>query len=126
MKNLKDYSNKMYDIKIKFKYLKKIKLFRNYNKHYYEKDKPIISDQKFDQLKKDIIELENKYKFLQDKNSPTKVVGFKPSKNINKVKHKVTILSLGNAFNEEDLKNFEKKIFNFLRLNEKNKIDYSA
>ena len=92
-------------LKLNLNILKKIKLFRNYNKHYYEKDKQFISDQKFDQLKKDIIELENKYKFLQDKNSPTKVVGFKPSKNFDKVKHKVPMLSLGNAFNEEDLKN---------------------
>ena len=67
-------------------------------------------------LKKEIIDLENKYKFLKSERSPTKSVGFKPSKNFQKVKHKVPMLSLGNAFNEEDLKNFEKKIINFLSL----------
>jgi DNA ligase (NAD+) len=53
-------------------------------------------------------------------------VGFKPSKNFKKVKHKVPMLSLGNAFNEEDLKNFEKKIVNFLSLEDASIIEYSA
>ena len=107
-------------------YLDKIKLISKYNKHYYEKDKPIVSDQKFDLLKKEIINLEDKYDFLKSKESPSKSVGFKPSKNFKKVKHKVPMLSLGNAFDEEDLINFEKKILNFLSLKEMNKIDYSA
>ena len=46
--------------------------------------------------------------------SPSKIVGFKPSKNFKKVKHKVSMLSLSNAFNEEDLINFEKKLLIFL------------
>ena len=58
-------------------------------------------------------------KFLINKNSPSQSVGFKPSKNFQKIKHKVPMLSLGNAFNEEDLRNFEKKIINFLSLNKK-------
>ena len=107
-------------------YLDKIKLLEEYNKNYYDNDNPIVSDQKYDSLKKKIIDLEKIYKFLNNKRSPTKVVGFKPSKNFKKVKHKVPMLSLGNVFNEEDLKNFEKKIFNFLSLKEINIIDYSA
>jgi DNA ligase (NAD+) len=111
---------------VEIEYLKKIKLIQKYNKQYYDKDKPIISDQKFDLLKKDIINLENKYKFLKSEYSPTRTIGFKPSKNFQKIKHKVPMLSLGNAFNEVDLKNFEKKIINFLSLKEINTIDYSA
>ncbi len=107
-------------------YLDKIKLISNYNKHYYEKDKPIVSDQKFDLLKKEIINLEDKYDFLKSEESPSKSVGFKPSKNFNKVKHKVPMLSLGNAFDEDDLKNFEKKIINFLSLKEVDEMVYSA
>ena len=106
----------MNDKEIEIRYLKKIDLVQKYNKHYYDKNKPIVSDQIFDLLKKDIIDLEKKFNFLKSKNSPTKVVGFKPSKNFQKVKHRVPMLSLGNAFNEEDLKNFEKKIINFLSL----------
>ena len=55
-----------------------------------------------------------------------RTVGFKPSKNFQKVKHKVPMLSLGNAFNEEDLKNFEKKLINFLSLKNSSTIEYSA
>ena len=101
---------------IKKDYLKIIEKIKKYNQAYYEKDKPIISDQEYDIQKKKIINLENEYKFLKNKESPTQSVGFKPSKNFQKVKHKVPMLSLGNAFNEEDLKNFEKKIVNFLSL----------
>ena len=111
---------------IEIEYLKKIKLVQKYNKYYYIKDKPLISDQVFDLLKKDIINLEVKYKFLKNENSPSRSVGYKPSKNFKKVKHKVSMLSLGNAFNEEDLKNFEKKIINFLSLENDTHLEYSA
>ena len=116
----------MNDKNIEIEYLKKIDLVQKYNKHYHDKDNPIVSDQIFDILKKDIIDLENKYKFLKNKHSPTNAVGFKPSKNFQKVKHRVPMLSLGNAFDEEDLNIFEKKIINFLSLKEKNIIEYSA
>ena len=116
----------MNDKDIEIEYSKKIDLAQKYNKYYYDKNKPIVADQVFDLLKKDIINLENKYKFLKNKSSPTRSVGFKPSKNFQKAKHKVPMLSLGNAFNEEDLNNFEKKINNFLSFKEINIIDYSA
>jgi DNA ligase (NAD+) len=111
---------------IKKDYLKKLELIEKYNKHYYNKDKPIIPDHEFDILKKDIIDLENKYKFLNSEKSPSKSVGFKPSKVFKKVKHKAPMLSLGNAFEENDLKTFEKKIVNFLSLKDTSTIEYSA
>ena len=111
---------------IKKDYFKKIKLIQKYNQRYYDKDKPVITDQEFDLLKKEIIDLENKYSFLKSNKSPTESVGFKPSKNFKKIKHKVPMLSLGNAFNKEDLINFEKKILNFLSLNNSSSIEYSA
>ena len=116
----------MSDKSVETKYLKKIDLIQKYNKYYYDKDKPIVSDQIFDLLKKDIINLENRFKFLKSQHSPTRSVGFKASKNFQKVKHKTPMLSLGNAFNEEDLKNFEKKMINFLSLKDANAIEYSA
>ena len=103
-------------------YLKKLKIFNEHNKNYYEKSKPKITDADFDNLKIEIFELEKKYIFLKNSNSPSKTVGFKPSKNFKKIKHKVPMLSLGNAFNEEDLKSFEKKIINFLSLKDVNSI----
>ena len=116
----------MNDKDVEIEYLKKVDLIQKYNKYYYDKNKPIVSDQAFDLLKKVIINLENKYKFLKSEHSPTRSVGFKPSKNFQKVKHKVSMLSLGNAFNEEDIKNFEKKIINFLSLKDEHLMEYSA
>ena len=116
----------MNEKEVEIEYFKKIHLIQKYNEHYYDKNKPIITDQEFDVLKKDIINLENKYKFLKSDYSPRISVGFKPSKNFQKVKHKVPMLSLGNAFNENDLINFEKKIINFLSLKNSNIIEYSA
>ena len=99
--------------KIGNKYLKKIKLISRYNKYYYDKNSPLVDDFEYDELKKEILNLEIKYTFLKSKNSPSKIVGFKPSKNFKKALHRVPMLSLANAFSEEDLRNFEKKNFKF-------------
>ena len=107
-------------------YQKKIKELINHNENYYDKNSPKISDSEYDSLKKKIIELEKKYKFLTSSNSPSKIVGFKPSKNFKKVRHKVPMLSLSNAFDEEDLINFEKKIKNYLDLKSDYQIEYST
>ena len=112
--------------KILEEYKKKIKEYEKYNKAYYDKNNPLVSDSKFDELKENIIKLEKKYDFLENQNSPSKVVGFKPSKNFEKFPHKVPMLSLANAFDEEDLKNFEKKIFNFLNKTKNFELVYSA
>ena len=107
-------------------YFNKIELLKKYDKYYHDKNRTLVSDQEYDLLKKDIIYLENKYNYLKSESSPSRSIGFKPSKNFQKVKHKVSMLSLGNAFNEDDLKNFEKKIINFLSLKNTNTIEYSA
>ena len=98
---------------IQNEYKKKIKLIHKLNKFYYDKSEPIVSDKEYDELKKEIILLENQFDFLKSKISPSKVVGHKPSKNFTKSLHRVQMLSLANAFSEEDLVNFEKKISNF-------------
>ena len=102
---------------IKKKYQIKLAEFNKHNKLYYNKSKPIISDSEFDDLKKEIIELENKYKFLKSKKSPSTSIGYKPSKSFEKYKHKMPMLSLSNAFDKDDLLNFEKKIYNYLNKN---------
>ena len=99
---------------IKKQYLKKISDLRKHNQAYYDKSAPLIADTDYDKLKNDIINYEKKYKFLKNQNSPSLLVGFRPSKNFKKIKHKVPMLSLSNAFDEEDLINFEKRITNYL------------
>ena len=111
---------------IKKEYLKKIRLFNNLNKNYYDGNKPLVDDREYDVLKKEILSLETKYKFLESKHSPSRVIGYRPSKNFKKDLHRTPMLSLANAFTEEDLINFEKKILNFLSKDKNYKISYSA
>ena len=111
---------------IEVEYNKKIKLYNKYNKYYYNNSSPKVSDKEFDELKHDILSLEKKYKFINSEKSPSKTVGYKPSKNFKKVEHRASMLSLSNAFSEEDLNNFEKKILKFLSKQNNFKIYYSA
>ncbi len=109
----------------KKEYKEKIKQYKKYSKKYFEDSAPIVSDRHFDLLKKEILELEKKFDF-KDKDSPSKKLGFTPSKSFEKYPHRVKMLSLANAFDEEDLINFEKKIINFLNLPKNFEFEYSA
>ena len=106
-------------------YKKKIRLLDKYNKQYYQNQKPIVSDKEYDELKNEILQLEKKHNFSH-LNSPSIKVGYKPSKKFEKFKHKVKMLSLSNAFNQEDLINFQKKNVNFLTFNKNYEFEYSV
>tara|TARA_B100001996_G_scaffold333263_1_gene282802 strand:- start:232 stop:2268 length:2037 start_codon:yes stop_codon:yes gene_type:complete len=95
-------------------YGKKVKLINKYDKLYYNEDSPSISDAEYDELKKEIIYLENKHKFLKKKTSITDKIGSTPSKKFKKIKHKKPMLSLSNAFNKNEMGDFLKKINNYL------------
>ena len=95
--------------KIKALYFSKIAQLNEYNKAYHGQDNPVISDRKYDGLKTEIIDLENKYKFLKSNLSPTKTVGYRPSGKFKKIKHKIPMLSLSNAFSEDNIIDFLKK-----------------
>ncbi len=112
--------------KIKALYFDKIAKLNEYNKAYYDQDNPIISDHEYDRLKIEILNLENKYKFLKSKLSPANNVGYKPSGKFKKIKHKIPMLSLSNAFSENNIVDFLKKIKNFLKLSNDCKIEISA
>ena len=116
----------MSDKKIKNLYNQKLKELNLHNQLYYDKSKPKISDADYDNLKQSIIEIEKNYPYLRSKNSPSLSVGFKPSKNFKKSKHREKMLSLSNIFSEEDFINFEKKISNFLDLSSNSTIEYSV
>ena len=107
-------------------YKKKINLLYKFNKFYYNKSNPLVTDKEYDDLKKEILKLEVEYKFLKSNKSPSRTVGYKPSKNFKKALHKVPMLSLANAFGREDLINFEKKISNFLSKKKDFNLSYST
>jgi DNA ligase (NAD+) len=96
------------------KYTEKLSELKQHNKFYHEKDAPIISDYKYDQIKKEVIELEAKNPHLKKTDSASNTVGFKPSSRFNKIKHSRPMLSLSNAFNIKDMEEFLKKINNYL------------
>ena len=113
------------NIKItKKNYQEKLNKLKIHNKLYFEKNSPKISDAEFDKLKQEILNIEKKFPSLKNKYSPSHQVGFKPSKSFDKYTHKVQMLSLSNAFDENDLLNFEKKVSNYL--NKKEKYKYSV
>ena len=80
----------------------------NYN--YYTLSNPTISDLAFDQLLNQLIALEIQFPHLQNPNSPTLKVGGSITKDFTTVKHKYPMLSLGNTYNEEDLRDFDDRI----------------
>ena len=109
----------MNSISIKKDYFNKIRLINKYNKFYYNESSPIVSDEEYDLLKRDILNIEKKYPNIISKESPSLNVGFKPSKNFKKIKHKIPMLSLSNAFDEKDLKKFWKKNIQFFKFKRK-------
>ncbi len=110
---MKDKINKIKDFKNKIQELKK------HNYLYFNKDKPIISDLKYDELKKEITVLENKYAYLKELKLLEKIVGSPPTNKFKKIKHLKPMLSLSNAFNIKDMEDFIKKINNFLNIKKK-------
>ncbi|MFL2852686.1 MAG: NAD-dependent DNA ligase LigA [Candidatus Pelagibacter sp.] len=112
------------DLKFKIinKYKKKIDILKKHNKLYFDKDNPEITDSQYDYLKQEIFELEKNYKFLKKLNL-NQIVGSPPSNKFKKIKHLKPMLSLSNAFDKEDMKDFLKKINNFLN-NKNEDIDF--
>ena len=99
---------------------KKLQTLKTHNNYYYKNDNPIISDSEYDNLKKEIYELKKKYSFLDEIKEVEKLVGAPPSNKFKKIKHLVPMLSLSNAFDISDMKDFLKKVNNFLNFDQKN------
>ncbi len=105
---------------IKNYYKKKLDLLKKHNKLYFNEDRPIITDAEYDDLKNEIINLEKDNKFLKKLNLNKNNVGFPPSNKFKKVKHLKPMLSLSNAFDRGDMKDFLSKLGNFLNIKNKN------
>ncbi len=87
-----------------------------HNRRYHELDSPEITDADFDARMRELRELEARHPDLVTPDSPTQRVGSTPSARFAKVRHSVPMLSLGNAFSEEDVTDFVDRIRKFLRL----------
>ncbi len=97
-----------------------LKILKIHNKYYYSHDKPKISDYQFDKIKSECLKLEKENPFLKEKESIDTLIGSRPLNKFKKFKHLSPMLSLSNAFNIEDMKDFLKKVGNFLKITDKN------
>jgi DNA ligase (NAD+) len=77
---------------------------------YYVKSEPAISDTAFDQLMRELVELEKKYPDMTDPLSPTQRVGSDSDSQFSQVKHKYPMLSLDNTYSQEELLNFDERV----------------
>ncbi len=100
----------MEDAKKRIKELTEIINQANYE--YYNLDNPTITDQEYDKYLRELINLEEKYPEFADPNSPTKRVGGEAIDKFNKVAHAIPMISLANVFNEEEIRDFDKRIRN--------------
>lgn len=95
---------------LKEKIKKLINLIENNNKAYYEEDDPKVSDIEYDELVKELTWLEKKYPELVDCESPLLKVGGKASSKFKNYEHRYPLLSLGNAFSYEELREFDLRV----------------
>lgn len=86
------------------------KLLKQYSYEYYTLDKPTIPDSEYDMLFRELEQLEEKYPELDDPNSPTKRVGYEILSEFQKVTHERPMLSLGDVFSYDELRQWSKKI----------------
>lgn len=93
---------------------------------YYQDDNPALSDAEYDALRKELIALEAEHPHLILKNSPTQSVGVKPSGKFGKIKHTVPMLSLDNAFSDDDVSDFVARVKRFLSLAEGAPLAFTA
>lgn len=86
------------------------KLLNQYGYEYYVLDQPTVPDAEYDHLLKELLELEKLFPELLTADSPSQRVGGQVLDMFHKVTHDIPMLSLGNAFNEEDLRDFDRKV----------------
>ena len=116
-KKMENKDKKKKDVKkIRKKYLKIKKEIIINKKLYYDENNPKISDAQYDQLWKELKNLEEIFPFLKTKDSPVTKIGYKPNQNFSKVTHNQPMLSLENALNLDEIKKYIEKIMRYLNL----------
>jgi DNA ligase (NAD+) len=96
-----------------------------HDKRYYQEDAPVISDAEYDSLRQRFNAIEDRFPDLVTSESPSQKIGAAPSGRFKKVRHALPMLSLDNAFAEQDVRDFVGRIERFLKLTD-DKIDFSA
>src|SRR5450830_1229680 len=97
-----------------------------HDKRYYQEDKPTVTDAAYDALRQRNAAIEARFPTLTRADSPSRRVGAAPTGRFKKVRHALPMLSLDNAFEEQDVIDFAARIRRFLKLGEDEKIAFSA
>src|SRR5215469_1617810 len=87
---------------------------RKHDRLYYQDAAPIISDREYDQLYKELVDLETQFPDLLTPDSPTQHIGGKPLEAFAQIQHRSPMLSLDNTYSEEEVANFYKRITRLL------------
>ncbi|MBE5103549.1 NAD-dependent DNA ligase LigA [Priestia aryabhattai] len=85
-------------------------VLNQYGYEYYVLDQPSVPDAEYDKLMNELIEIEESFPELKTADSPTQRIGGQVLDAFEKVQHQTSMLSLGNAFNEEDLRDFDRRV----------------
>ena len=96
------------------------------NAAYHRDDSPDISDAEYDRLKRRNLEIETRFPELKRADSPTDQIGSAPADSFSKVTHAVRMLSLGNAFDDDDIHEFDQSVRKYLGLSETDDLAYTA
>ncbi|WP_419737980.1 NAD-dependent DNA ligase LigA [Ruegeria sp.] len=96
------------------------------NRLYHGEDAPEISDAEYDALKRRNVEIEEKFPYLKRSDSPSDQVGARPADGFSKVTHAQRMMSLGNAFDDEDVADFDRSIRKYLGLSADAPLAYTA
>ncbi|WP_166416268.1 NAD-dependent DNA ligase LigA [Cochlodiniinecator piscidefendens] len=96
------------------------------NSAYHQNDAPELSDATYDALKRRNADIEARFPHLKSEDSPSEKVGAAPVEGFGKIQHAVRMLSLSNAFDDEDVKDFDKSIRSFLGMNGPEPLSYTA
>jgi DNA ligase (NAD+) len=97
-----------------------------HDRRYYQDDAPSVSDAEYDALRQRFGAIEKRFADLVTADSPSQKVGAAPSGRFRKIRHALPMLSLDNAFAEQDVIDFVGRIERFLKLDENAKLDFSA
>ncbi len=93
---------------------------------YYSKDAPVLSDAAYDALRKRLLAIETRYPELITPDSPSQKVGIAPSAGFSKVRHALPMLSLNNAFDDQDVTDFVDRVRRFLGLKAEDLVEIVA
>jgi len=97
-----------------------------HDRRYYQDDAPTVSDSAYDALRRRNEEIERRFPDLVRADSPSGRIGAAPAQKFAKVRHAVPMLSLGNAFSDEDVTEFAERVRRFLRLPEDEIVAFTA